>query len=91
MMATVLHIKMKYEVELKPKAIKDLKGLPKTEGKRIIDKLKLLEDDLQGNVKRLTNFTPECRLRIGDWRVLFEVDDKKIIVYRIRHRKEAYK
>ena len=82
---------MKYEVELKPKAIKDLKGLSKTEGKRIIDKLKLLEDDLQGNVKRLTNYTPEYRLRVGDWRVLFEVDDKKIIVYRIRHRKEAYK
>ena len=82
---------MKYKVELKPKAIKDLKGLPKTEGKRIIEKLKLLEDDLQGNVKRLTNFTPEYRLRVGEWRVLFEVDDKKIIVYRIRHRKEAYK
>jgi mRNA interferase RelE/StbE len=82
---------MKYKVELKPKAIKDLKGLPKTEGKRIIEKLKLLEDDLQGNVKRLTNYTPEYRLRVGDWRVLFEVDDKKIIVYRIRHRKEAYK
>ena len=82
---------MKYNVELKPKAIKDLKGLPKTEGKKIIEKLKLLEDDLQGNVKRLTNYAPEYRLRVGDWRVLFEVDDKKIIVYRIRHRKEAYK
>ncbi|MGA1844280.1 MAG: type II toxin-antitoxin system RelE family toxin [bacterium] len=82
---------MKYYVELKPKAIKDLKGLPKTEGKRIIEKLNLLEDDLQGNVKRLTNYTPEYRLRVGDWRVLFEVDDNKIIVYRIRHRKEAYK
>jgi mRNA interferase RelE/StbE len=90
-MILVLHIKMKYEVELKPKAIKDLKGLPKTEGKRIIDKLKLLEDDLQGNVKRLTNYTPEYRLRVGNWRILFEVDNKKIIVYRIRHRKEAYK
>ena len=85
------HIKMKYKVELKPKAIKDLKGLPKTEGKKIIEKLRLLEGDLQGNVKRLTNYTPEYRLRVGDWRILFEVDNKKIIVYRIRHRKEAYK
>lgn len=30
-------------------------------------------------------------MRVGDWRVLFEVADEKIIVYRIRHRKEAYK
>ena len=82
---------MKYKVELKPKAIKDLKVLPKNEAKKITDELRLLEDNLQGNVKRLTNYTPEYRLRVGDWRVLFEVVDKEIIVYRIRHRKEAYK
>jgi len=53
--------------------------------------LKLLEDDIQGDVKKLTNFTPEYRMRVGDWRILFEVEGEKIIVYRIRHRKEAYK
>ena len=82
---------MKYNVELKPKAIRDLKDLPKKEGKRIIEKLKILANDLQGDVKRLTNYTPEYRLSVGDWRVLFEVEDEKIIVYRIRHRKEVYK
>ena len=82
---------MKYNVELKPKAIKDLKGIPKQDGKRIVEKLKVLEDNLQGDVKRLTNHTPEYRMRVGDWRILFEIEDKKIIVYRILHRREAYK
>ena len=82
---------MKYKVELKPRAIKDLKDIPKPDGKRIIEKLKFLEDDIQGDVKKLTNFTPEYRMRVGDWRILFEVEGEKIIVYRIRHRKEAYK
>ncbi len=82
---------MKYKVELKPRAIKDLKDIPKSDGKKIIEKLKLLEDDIQGDVKKLTNFTPEYRMRVGDWRILFEVEGEKIIVYRIRHRKEAYR
>ncbi len=81
---------MKYQVELKPRATKDLKGIPKEDGKRIVQKLKLLEDNLQGDVKRLTNYTPEYRMRVGDWRILFEVEVEKIIVYRVRHRKEAY-
>jgi mRNA interferase RelE/StbE len=43
-------------------------------------------------VKRLTNFTPEYRLRAGDYRVLFEIEDNsRIVVYRVCHRREAYK
>ena len=82
---------MKYRVELKPRAIKDLKRIPKDNGKRIIEKLNILENNLQGDVKRLTNYTSEYRMRVGDWRILFEIEDEKIVVYRIRHRKEAYK
>ena len=82
---------MKYQVELKPKAIKDISRSPKEDGKRIVEKLKFLEDNLRGDVKRLTSYAPEYRMRVGDWRILFEVEDEKIVVYRIRHRKEAYK
>jgi mRNA interferase RelE/StbE len=46
---------------------------------------------LRGDVKRLTNFTPEYRLRVGNFRVLFEIEDKEIVIYRIVHRKDAYK
>ena len=46
---------------------------------------------LDGDVKQLTNFSPEYRLRIGDYRVLFEVEQNKIAIYRIRHRKDVYK
>jgi mRNA interferase RelE/StbE len=53
-------------------------------------KLKAMQDDLQGDVKRLTNFTPEYRLRFGDYRVLFELEEQTIIVYRVKHRSKAY-
>ena len=60
---------MKYLVQFKPKAIKDLGKLPIEVQNRILTKIETMEDNLQGDVKRLTNFTPEYRLRVGDYRV----------------------
>lgn len=82
---------MHYSIELKPRAEKDLKSLPAEDIHRIIDKLKLLADDLKGDVKKLTNFTPEYRLRVGNWRILFEIESNRIIIYRILHRRESYR
>ena len=81
---------MKYKVELKPKAVKDLKGLPQADQRHMVQKLEVLATDLQGDVKKMTNFSPEYRLRVGTWRALFEVEGNKIIVYRILHRSKAY-
>jgi mRNA interferase RelE/StbE len=81
---------MNYEIEFKPRAVVDLKALPASAQRRIIAKIEELHNDLAGDVKRLTSFTPEYRLRVGDYRVLFEVDGNKVIVYRILHRKDAY-
>jgi mRNA interferase RelE/StbE len=58
---------------------------------QIIKAIEAMSVDLKGDVKRLTNFTPEYRLRVGDHRVLFEVENKNIVVYRVRHRREAYR
>lgn len=54
--------------------------------------LEKLRDDLAGDVKRLTNFTPEYRLRVGDYRVSFEIEQtNQVVVYRVRHRREVYR
>ena len=83
---------MNYTVELKPRAIKDLKHLQKQDALRIADALERLQSDLTGDVKKLTNFTPEYRLRVGQFRVLFEIENEtRIIVYRVVHRRKAYR
>ena len=81
---------MTYTIEFKPRAVKDLAAVGKTDAQRIITKIEGLQNDLAGDVKRLTNFTPEYRLRVGDYRVLFEVETDKVVIYRIKHRREAY-
>ena len=83
---------MEYAIDLKPKAVKDLRRIEKAQAIRIADSLERLQQDLQGDVKKLTNHTPEYRLRVGDYRVLFEIDGTdRVIVYRIMHRREAYR
>lgn len=55
-----------------------------------MSKIEALQNNLEGDVKRLTNFTPEYRLRVGIYRVLFETVGDKVLIYRVKHRKDAY-
>lgn len=82
---------MKYVIELKPKAEKDLRKLHPEDRIRIVERLRWLEQDLHGDVKHLSNHHPEYRMRAGNHRVLFEVEEQRVIVYRILHRSDAYR
>ena len=62
---------MKYTIELKPKAEKDLKGLQPSDRLRILERMRWLEADLRGDVKHLSNQSPEYRMRAGNYRVPF--------------------
>jgi mRNA interferase RelE/StbE len=81
---------MNYQVEFKPKAVKDLASLPTEVQNRVLTKIELMQNNLTGDVKRLTNYTPEYRLRVGDYRVLFEIEGDVLVIYRVKHRKDAY-
>ena len=85
------NMNMQYEIRFKPRSIKDGKKIPEKTLARIFEKIEDLQDDLSGDVKRLTNFEPEYRLRVGNYRVLFEIEDNQIVIYRIRHRKDIYR
>ena len=78
------------KLEFKPRALKDLRKAPKLDQERILSKIELLASGLEGDVKRLTRFTPEYRLRVGSWRVLFEREQERIVVYRVIRRDKAY-
>ena len=82
---------MAREIEIRNRAEKDLRRIPQRDGKRIAQAIIALGSGFSSDVKRLTNFTPEYRLRVGDWRVLFEVEHDRIVIYRILHRREAYR
>lgn len=81
---------MLYGIEIAARASKDLKKLDAKIADRILVKIGEMANEMAGDVKRLTDFEPGYRLRVGDYRVLFDVEESLIIVRRIKHRREAY-
>lgn len=82
-----------YEVVLKPKAVKDLDNLPDRTFDTVSGKIDALSGEPRPNgCKKLINLDG-YRIRAGDYRVLYSIDDvsKTITVTRVLHRKDAYR
>lgn len=79
-------------IKIRKSAIKDLKRITSEQKQKIHTKITSLKDFPEvSNVKKLTNFEPAYRLRIGDYRVLFDIIDNCVVIGRVLHRKESYK
>lgn len=85
---------MSYRVVVPKPVQKQLAQLPKNFHDRIVDKiLNLAEDPRPSGAKKLKGYQNEYRIRIGDYRVRYEVDEGEsvVIVLNCRHRKDAYR
>jgi mRNA interferase RelE/StbE len=83
-----------YTVQLNNKAKKELTDLPRDTQLRIWDKIVALADNPRPDgCKKLKGTQDTYRIRIGSYRVLYEVYDKKllVIVVKISTRGGAYK
>jgi mRNA interferase RelE/StbE len=81
---------MEYHIYYHLPARRTLDQLSPDIARRILKKIDALRQDLAGDVKRLKSYVPDYRLRVGDWRVLFEVKGDSVIVHEIKHRSQAY-
>ena len=81
---------MRYRLEIKQEARKQLKALPKEKRRNVGRRLDALQVDLSGDVKKLTAKTHEYRLRVGSLRVLFTLENDLISVYAVKDWKKAY-
>jgi mRNA interferase RelE/StbE len=85
---------MKYSITFKPSASNDIESLPVEISLRILSDIeKLKYNPRPFGCKKIVGSRNDWRIRIGNYRVLYEVDDveKRIRVFRIKHRKEAYR
>ncbi|HMC27442.1 MAG TPA: type II toxin-antitoxin system RelE/ParE family toxin [Verrucomicrobiae bacterium] len=78
-------------MEIMDEAKAALRALPNDLRRQIGFRLHQLQKDFSGNVKKLKGSKNEYRLRVGEHRVLFELVEKRIIVYAIGPRKDIYR
>ena len=82
---------MTYQVLLHPKAAKFLSGSREPLRTRIKDALRELQDSPEPKGERLSPST-FWRIRVGDYRAIYEIDRKKkrVIVLHLAHRSKVY-
>ena len=83
-----------YSVSFKPSVEKDLRPLPKSVVARVIERIENLKTDpLPRHAIKLSGAERLYRIRVGDYRIVYEVDTKakQVMVHYIRHRREVYR
>ena len=80
----------RYQIEYAQTAIDDLDRLPAKPRLQILRKIDRLQHGLHGDVKRLRQADTAYRLRMGDYRVLFDVEADVIVIRRVGNRKDIY-
>jgi len=69
----------------------DLRRLDAQMHRRVLEVLeRLQEDPFQG--QRLTNVAiGQWRIRVGDYRIRYDIEGEQVLLYRVRHRREIYR
>ena len=86
----------KYGIRLKPSAIRDMDRLRKYDAARIADGMErhlAVEPgrESKSRIKRLKGISdPDYRLRVGDYRVFYNVVGERVDVLRVMHKEETY-
>jgi mRNA interferase RelE/StbE len=87
---------VKYAFRWREHAVRQLRSIPQPAVLTILQALTPLGDDPRrpdANVKKLTGYEDRYRLRVGDYRVIYEIMDDQlvILVVGVGHRREIYR
>lgn len=84
---------MPYTLEIEPRARRQLRVLPQDMQRRITGALaQLAQQPRPPDAKRLTGHDRIYRLRVGAYRILYEIEDhiRVILIIEVGHRREVY-
>lgn len=84
---------MKYVVEISAQARKQIKRMPTSEKKKILDKIDLLSNDPRPfGYKKLYYYIEYFRVRVGNYRIIYTISDKQflVVIVEATDRRDAY-
>jgi mRNA interferase RelE/StbE len=77
-----------------PQVLKQLEAAPRDVAKRLLERLEGIAKDpfaRQPSVKPMSGQSGSFRVRQGDWRAVYSIEDGDVIVERVGHRKDVYR
>ena len=83
----------KYRIVFRKSVLKDLERIPKKEVRRIVDSIESLAENPRPPRSKKLSGEEKYRLRSGNYRILYSIEDDKLIVcvVKVRHRKDVYR
>jgi len=83
----------KYKIEIKKSAVKEIEHLPRKEIKAILVTIASLSENPRPHGCKKLSGQEKYRIRCGDYRVLYSIEDKVLIVFvvKVGHRKDVYR
>jgi mRNA interferase RelE/StbE len=83
----------RYAPSLERRVLKQLERLPDDARERVISAIQGLEDNPRPPGYRKLKARMGCRIRVGDYRVIYEIDDEQLalLVMTVLHRKDVYR
>ncbi|HYU17917.1 MAG TPA: type II toxin-antitoxin system RelE/ParE family toxin [Chloroflexota bacterium] len=81
----------RYRLVIARRFAKDLSRCDPQVQERVLQALERLEQDPYRGEKVLARETGTWRLRVGDWRVRYDIVGDEVHVLRVRHRREVYR
>jgi mRNA interferase RelE/StbE len=83
-----------FEIRWRSTTKKDLRRIPREDVSRIVAEVeKLADEPLPHGSEKLTGSDHTYRIRVGDYRVVYELlrDSSAVEIQRVRHRKDVYR
>jgi len=82
-----------YTLLAKPTVEKDLRAIHPDDLAVVNDKIKTLAEQPRQHKTEKLKGVDGYRLRVGDYRILYDIDDhaKTVTIYRVQHRKQVYR
>lgn len=82
-----------YSLEVRLSAIKELEGLPRKDLARVLDRIEGLAANPRPLGCEKLAYQEHYRVRQGDYRILYEVDDSRqvVTIVKVGHRREVYR
>ena len=84
---------VKYRILIKKSAAKELETIPKRDLKKIIGRIQSLANNPRPPGSQKLSRSELYRIRQGDYRIVYEIKDKELIIYiiKIGHRRDIYR
>lgn len=83
----------RYELRLRPSVARDVRGIPTADVRRILARIEALRDDPRPPGSEKLSAQERYRVRQGDYRILYAIDDATSIVevVKVGHRRDVYR